>query len=130
MMRPQIKRILRRQMSTDNTSAKSIDYCINLVKKRSHEQYLATLLLPENIRRVGFVIRAFNVEIATIRDQVTARHAGMGRMVFWRELIQNLFEHEKPVPNHPVARELNSVISQVLERPLKGTQVFTDVVHF
>jgi len=105
----------KRQFSSSATTfnSKSLDYCINLVKKRSYEQYLATLLLPPELRRVGFVVRAFNVEISSVRDQIREKYAGMGRMVFWRELIGTIYaEDNRSLPNHPVAKELNAAISQ------------------
>lgn len=104
-----------RQASSSSISSRGpgVNYCVNLVKTKSYEQYLASLLLPVKIRRVGFAIRAFNVEISSVRDNVTAKHAGMGRMVFWREVINNIYDPRKSVPNHPVAVELNAVISHV-----------------
>ena len=104
-----------RRMSTTSayTESKSLNYCINLLQKRAYEQYIATLLLPPNIRRCGFAIRAFNVEISSIRDQVSARNVGLGRTVFWQELVHKLFERGSHIPNHPVAKELSYVIQNV-----------------
>ena len=110
-----------RRMSTTSayTESKSLNYCINLLQKRAYEQYIATLLLPPNIRRCGFAIRAFNVEISSIRDQVSARNAGLGRTVFWQELVHKLFDRggqpqgPHSIPNHPVAKELSYVIQNV-----------------
>ena len=96
-----------------NASNRSLDYCMNIVKTRSYEHYLSTLLLPPKIRRFGFALRAFNSEIASIRDVVTSKHAGFGRLVFWRETVENLFDPVKPVPNHPIAKELKIAASQV-----------------
>ena len=111
--------IVRRMSTTSaHTESKSLNYCINLLQKRAYEQYIATLLLPPNIRRCGFAIRAFNVEISSIRDQVSARNAGLGRTVFWQELVHKLFERGgqpqgSHIPNHPVAKELSYVIQNV-----------------
>lgn len=105
----------QRQISTSASkfNPKSLDYCVNLVKRRSYEQYLATLLLPRELQRVGFVVRAFNVEVSSVRDQISGKHAGMGRMVFWRELLSTIYNgSSRSVPNHPVAQELNAAISQ------------------
>lgn len=46
-------------------------YCLDLVQKRDYEHFLATLLLPREIRSAAFALRAFNVEIASIRNLVT-----------------------------------------------------------
>ena len=65
--------VIVRRISTNSaaqTQSKSLNYCINLLQKRAYEQYIATLLLPPKIRRCGFAIRAFNIEISSIRDQV------------------------------------------------------------
>ena len=66
------RQVIVRRMSTNSahTESKSLNYCINLLQKRAYEQYIATLLLPPKIRRCGFAIRAFNIEISSIRDQV------------------------------------------------------------
>ena len=49
----------------------SSKYCIDLVQKRDYEHFLATLLLPKEIRSAAIALRAFNVEVASIRDSVT-----------------------------------------------------------
>jgi phytoene/squalene synthetase len=49
----------------------SSSYCLDLVRKRDHEHFLATLLLPKEIRPAALAIRAFNVELASVRDSVT-----------------------------------------------------------
>lgn len=41
-------------------------------------------------RRASFAIRAFNVEVACIRDQVTNPTIGIGRIVFWRDTINKV----------------------------------------
>ena len=105
--------IIRRMSSSKGTSDnKSLQYCVNLVQKRTYEQYIATLILPPKIRRCGFAIRAFNIEISSIRDQITTRNAGLGRSVFWQDLVKKIFEDGK-VPNHPVGKELHYVIKNV-----------------
>ena len=77
-----------------------------------YEIYLS--LKPLELQRVGFVVRAFNVEVSSVRDQISGKHAGMGRMVFWRELLSTIYNgNSRSVPNHPVAQELNAAISQV-----------------
>ena len=116
--------------SKSKFDSKSLDYCVNLVRRRSYEQYLATLLLPPEIRRVGFAIRAFNVEISSVRDQTSEIRTGIGRMVFWRELITSIYSHNnRPMPNHPVGKELYAAITQVSKiNSLLNTLSFT-LVH-
>ena len=105
--------ILRRMSSSvPKTESSSLNYCISLLQRRAYEQYLATLLLPPKLQRCGFAIRAFNVEISGIRDQISSRNTGLGRTVFWQDLIQKLYTKGN-IPNHPVARELQYVIENV-----------------
>jgi phytoene/squalene synthetase len=112
MLRQQSVRLL--STSSLRLGQKSQEYCINLVQQRAHEQYLTTLLLPSRIRRCGFAIRAFNAEIAGIRDQITAKIAGVGRMVFWRETIEKLYSSDHTADiRHPVATELKLAVQKV-----------------
>jgi len=119
--------------SASRFDSKTLDYCVNLVRRRSYEQYLATLLLPPEIRRVGFAIRAFNVEISSVRDQISEVRTGIGRMVFWRELISTIYDQNNhPLPHHPVGKELNAAISQynlskeLFERLIDARELFVE----
>lgn len=57
-------------------------------RKHDQEHFLATLLAPQSARASMFAVRAFNVEIATIKDAVKrssqskthAQNAGAMRM--------------------------------------------------
>ena len=127
--------IPRRHGSTlaPKSDSKAFDYCVNLVRRRSYEQYLATLLLPPEIRRVGFAVRAFNVEISSVRDQISEIRTGIGRMVFWRELISTIYDQRnRSKPNHPVGKELNAAILQhnlskeLFERLIDARDLFVD----
>ncbi|XP_003741671.1 NADH dehydrogenase (ubiquinone) complex I, assembly factor 6 [Galendromus occidentalis] len=84
-------------------------YCADLVKKLDYENYLCTLLLKGDTRRAAFAIRAFNAELASIRDQVTNVTTSQGRFVFWRETINRIYGGVSP--QHPVALELLWVLS-------------------
>ena len=110
-----IARLCKRGLSSSATrsSNSTFDYCLNIVQKRAHEQYLATLLLPPNIKACGIILRAFNVEVSSIRDQITAKHAGIGRMVFWHELVDDVYKGKIKDRHHPVAIELQKVVHNV-----------------
>lgn len=69
-------------------------YCLDLVRNRDYEGYLMGLLFPHQHRRAYFAVKAFNVEIATIRDSVP-RSAGLSgklRFEFWRDTLKTLSE--------------------------------------
>ncbi|KAL3858745.1 hypothetical protein ACJMK2_008999 [Sinanodonta woodiana] len=90
--------------------AGSADYCVNLVRKNDYENFLCCLLLPERLRPAGFAIRAFNVEIAQVRDVVSDKYRGIMRMQFWKDAIDNIFKGNPP--HAPVALELAKVIEK------------------
>ncbi|RYH07567.1 hypothetical protein EON65_41665 [archaeon] len=108
--------LLRRLSSSPFKSSMHTQYCIDLVKKHDYEGYLAGLLIPKEYRRGYFALKAFNVEIATIKDQVprSSQQAGRLRFNFWKDLLQqmdgqgNLAVHI----NQPVVVELHEVIQQ------------------
>ncbi len=84
------------------SSHSASSYCLNLVRKRDYERYLATLLLPHRVRRAAFAVRALNVELASVKESVSQIVIGKMRMKFWRDA----FADENKVPDHPVAKEV------------------------
>ncbi|KAA0191084.1 hypothetical protein HAZT_HAZT001975 [Hyalella azteca] len=80
--------------------------------KNDHENFLATLLLPESCRTDVLAIRAFNIELAQIGVTTTREPlAGMMRLEFWRETLNNLYSDRAP-PAQPVARQLHRAIKK------------------
>lgn len=73
-------------------------------RKHDYENYLCTLLLPKSIRRAGFAIRAFNIEVATIQDQISDVKIGEMRFKFWESSLAEVFKNK--TPKHPVLIEL------------------------
>lgn len=65
---------------------------------------MCTLLLHKNIRRTGFAIRAFNIEIATIQDQISDTKIGEMRFKFWENSLTDIYKDK--VPKHPILIEL------------------------
>jgi phytoene/squalene synthetase len=96
------------------TSDANAQYCLDIVHKQDYESYLIGLLMPKNQRRAYYAIRSFNVELATIKDQVprSAQHAGRIRFQFWRDLLQQMdagLSLSRHI-NHPIALELHQAI--------------------
>ncbi|XP_005098752.1 NADH dehydrogenase (ubiquinone) complex I, assembly factor 6 [Aplysia californica] len=85
----------------------NIEYCVDLVRKSDYENYLATLLLPKNVQRAAFALRAFNVELAQVRDVVSDKTIGLMRMQFWKDSMSRIFQGDPP--QTPVAVELAGV---------------------
>jgi len=88
-------------------------YCLQKISKSDYDNYLCTLLLPEEARRGSVAVRAFNIEVAQIRDQVTDRTIGEMRMQFWRDTIESIYDPEKlPPRGNPVISELQHAVEQ------------------
>ena len=67
------------------------------------------MILPDDLKIVGFALRAFNVEIATVADQVSEKITGEMRFQFWQDAIDKIYA--KDVPNHPICIQLAKVIN-------------------
>jgi phytoene/squalene synthetase len=91
-------------------------YIIHTCRKHDYEMYLCTLLMPKaEVRTRVMAIRAFNTEIALIRDQVSQKETGLARLAFWRDSISQLYErkHVRALPpvniRQPTVLELSRV---------------------
>lgn len=76
-------------------------------RKHDFENYLCTLLLHKNIRRTGFAVRAFNIEVATLQDQISDMKIGEMRFKFWESSLTEIYKNK--IPKHPVLMELYTV---------------------
>lgn len=76
-------------------------YCVDIVKKNDIESYLTGLVLPQRFRAPFFALRAFNVEIASIKDQIprNTRHAGRIRYQYWRDVLGEVYAENGPIPS-------------------------------
>ncbi|XP_012279840.1 NADH dehydrogenase (ubiquinone) complex I, assembly factor 6-like [Orussus abietinus] len=86
------------------------EYCLNLVRTNDYENFLCTLLLPKSIRSAAIAIRAFNVEVALVEDQVRDNKIGMMRLKFWEETLSGIY-NDVP-PRSPIALELHRILSK------------------
>ncbi|XP_008429015.1 NADH dehydrogenase (ubiquinone) complex I, assembly factor 6 isoform X2 [Poecilia reticulata] len=71
---------------------------------RDYEGFLSCLLLPEEARRSSLALRAFNVELAQVKDSVSQKTIGLMRMQFWKTAIEEIYRDDPP--NQPVSTEL------------------------
>uniref|UniRef100_A0A914WE44 NADH dehydrogenase (Ubiquinone) complex I, assembly factor 6 n=1 Tax=Plectus sambesii TaxID=2011161 RepID=A0A914WE44_9BILA len=104
----------RQSPSAASPPVASFQYCVDLVFKNDYENYLATLLLPAGCQRIMFAIRAFNVELALVRNQIQrySGTTGIYRLQFWKDTIDMLYGVKKgPVPRQPVAIALKKFAS-------------------
>jgi len=83
----------------------SATYCRALVQKHDYESYLTSYFYPRALQPAYFAIRAFNVELAMVKEQVSNTAIGRMRMQFWRDSIKSIYE-DRP-PQHPIALALH-----------------------
>lgn len=94
-----------KEVGCDN-SKEDQKYCVQLVEKRDREGYLCGLLVPKRAQRSYFAIRAFNAELASIKDGSSLRRRGGGgiqqgetaatlavqmRMQWWRDAVGTIY---------------------------------------
>ena len=103
----------RRCIGTSSNISGADNYCIDLVKKCDFDAYLSGLLVPQSSRAAYFAVRAFNVEIAMIKDQTHGNLlAGRMRFQWWRDLLDEIYKGgsgvggPSMVANNPVAQAL------------------------
>ncbi|XP_030386691.1 NADH dehydrogenase (ubiquinone) complex I, assembly factor 6 homolog [Scaptodrosophila lebanonensis] len=98
----------------ENGDAFATKYCMGLVEKYDYENYLSTLLLPQELRQAAFALRAFNVEVSRsvvghhLEPQITKM-----RLKFWYDSIDKCFEpatNKSYVQDQPVLRELQRTV--------------------
>lgn len=89
---------------TNSTSEHNEKYCFDIVRKRDYDGFLCSLLLPDAARRSSLALRAFNVELAQIKDSVSQKTIGLMRMQFWRSAVGDIYRDDPPV--QPVSAEL------------------------
>ncbi|KAJ8041694.1 NADH dehydrogenase (ubiquinone) complex I, assembly factor 6 [Holothuria leucospilota] len=90
--------------------AKNVEYCLNYVQKHDYENYLWMLLLPDVSRSSVVALRAFNIELATIKDNVSRVEIGKMRIQFWKEAVEDIYKGIPP--HHPVAEELFEAVQK------------------
>lgn len=93
-------------------------YCMDLVKQHDFDNYLVGLLVPSQHRSAFFAIRAFNVEIATIKDQANNNvMAGRIRFQYWRDILDDIYSGKdfssSTAMNQPVVYALYKHINEL-----------------
>ncbi|KAK5921609.1 hypothetical protein CgunFtcFv8_018963 [Champsocephalus gunnari] len=79
-------------------------FCLDLVRSRDYDGFVSSLLLPVEARRSSLALRAFNVELAQVKDSVSQKSIGLMRMHFWKMAIEEIYRDDPP--NQPVSAEL------------------------
>ncbi|KAK4048444.1 hypothetical protein OIV83_004790 [Microbotryomycetes sp. JL201] len=87
--------------------AKSVDYCTQLVRASDKDNLWPVYFYPQHSRPAYLALRAFNVELATIDDNVSNPMVGRMRYQWWRDSIKQVFDRSQLSPYH-FTRLINS----------------------
>lgn len=120
-----------RQYSVNVSKRAEFDkYCLDQVKSHDHSGYLGGLLLPKEYRGVYYALHAYNIEIATIRDNIPRNsiQAGRIRFQFWRDTLQHIYGAQglPATNNQPVVQAIDfyvrkyNLTSRWFERALEA----------
>lgn len=60
-------------------------------RARDYEGYLSVPFFPAELRNSQYAVRAFNVELASIRESVSKPEIGKMRMQFWKDTIDKIY---------------------------------------
>lgn len=88
-------------------STKDFKYCVDLVQNRDRESYLCGLLMPADARKSYFAIRAWNVELASIKESSTQKNNNSGepnvalqvRFQWWWDALNQIYENPQKEEN-------------------------------
>ncbi|XP_064394510.1 NADH dehydrogenase (ubiquinone) complex I, assembly factor 6-like [Halichondria panicea] len=107
---PQFVCFLRQWNTRTSSTSSNNSYCIQSVRKHDYDHYLCCLLLPKSSQASAFSIRAFNIEIAQIQNQVSEQSIGKMRLQFWKDALNNIYKGAPPL--HPVALALAEAVGK------------------
>eukprot|EP00977_Amphora_coffeiformis_P022844 scaffold11639_cov172-Amphora_coffeaeformis.AAC.21 len=112
------------QRSTDPKKInEDFNYCVNLVRERDREGFLCGLLMPKKSQRAFFALRAFNVELASVKGSHNLRKKGETggvqdststialqiRMQWWKDALGEIYgEQSAPPASDPALQNLTT----------------------
>lgn len=91
-------------------------YCAETVRRLDPERYIAALFAREPARSDLFALYAFNLELATVREQVREPMMGRMRLQWWRDVVDSLYRGGSSASaiagGTPVVRALGAAIAR------------------
>ena len=74
---------------------------IDTVRTRDYAAYLSHVAYPPRLQPHFWALRAFHIELASIKDAVSNELVGRIRMQWWRDAIEGVYANRPP--KHPIA---------------------------
>jgi phytoene synthase len=94
----------------DTAMESAYRHAMNALRDSDRDRYLATLLMPANVRPHVAALYEFDAEIARIRDLVKEPLAGEIRLQWWRDVLSS--PPVRPAAGNPVAEALLDTIDR------------------
>ena len=79
------------------------------VRRHDYDRYLCALFAPRDRRTDLIALFAFNLELARLRERVSAPILGQIRLTWWHETIEGVFDGRPR--QHPIAQSLARLVS-------------------
>ncbi|GAA5878307.1 hypothetical protein JCM8547_006230 [Rhodosporidiobolus lusitaniae] len=115
--------VLRKQLtSAGPTLAQGLAYATDLVRRADHEAIYASYFYPAAVRPAYLALRALNVELAGLPDQVSNQMVGRMRYQWWKDAVKDVFEGK------PHAHPLVSLIAHLPQRPFLSPYHFSRLI--
>lgn len=86
-------------------------YILRQLRENDNENYLANLLQPKRVQHAHAAIRAFNVELAHIRNSVSNEDLGRLRIAHFRSSLDELLTAHEPSPQTPIMEGLAECVT-------------------
>ncbi|CAO3610948.1 unnamed protein product [Mucor hiemalis] len=106
----QLKNVTTRYHSTVSPERmqNALNFCKDTVRIRDYEGYLCVPFFPAELRNTQYAIRALNVELASICENVSKPEIGKMRMQFWKDTIDKIYAGHPP--EQPIALALSEAL--------------------
>jgi NADH dehydrogenase [ubiquinone] 1 alpha subcomplex assembly factor 6 len=93
-----------------STIDSNVDYCVQLVKTHDYENFLVGLMIARKHRASFYTIKAFNIEIAMIKDQSKGNsNTGRLRFKWWQDVIEEIYNSNSE-PKNPVGAAMATMV--------------------
>jgi hypothetical protein len=103
-------------VGSSGSSGDALAHCEALVKQYDFDNYIAGMLLPQHLRAAFYALRAFNVEIAIIKDQTRGNTiTSRVRFQWWRDYFDSVYGQKgltHDYKTHPVGLVLSDSIQR------------------
>ena len=80
------------------TQAKSLSYATSLLRSSDSDSFYPSFFYPSHVRPAYLAIKALNVELARLDDEVSNSMVGKIRYQWWRDTVRGALEVSSWVP--------------------------------